>query len=212
MDDELPPSPFIKKRPKGSIRPSGSTSSLRSLALDSPAATSASTSAAAAFNPADDDDDDGGNIAVIRARGKKTPAGSVKQREATGKKAGRLSFGGDDEVSCSFADLNRAPFDSSRVQEEESDTSFVVKRSTDSPSSSSGRRLLRPQSSTASLRASDLPTSLEQATISPARSLYSKEHLNELKAGTLSTPPPPKHSNDYDDLTRSKFGAQLDGE
>lgn len=92
MAEDLPPSPFIKKRPKGSIRPSGSTSSLRSLAA-SPGGSTLS------FAQDDGDDDDGGNVAVIRSRGKKTPAGRVKDREGVAKKSGRLSFGGGDEVS-----------------------------------------------------------------------------------------------------------------
>lgn len=92
MDDDLPASPFIKKRPKGSIRPSGSTSSLRSLAA------SPSTSTLSFDQGADDQDDDG-NVAVVRAGGKKTPAGRVKDREGGKAKGGRLSFGAVDQVS-----------------------------------------------------------------------------------------------------------------
>ena len=85
----------------------------------------------------------------------------------------------------------------------------MIKRSTSSIDSP--RRLLRaPGAATLTL-----PTTLDQATISTqntsaAPSIYSKEYLNQLKQSTLATPPA-THGTDYDALTVSKFGDQLDG-
>ena len=186
----------FKKRSKG-VRPSGSSSSLRSLA----ASPGGADGAAAGGSDAGDDDE--GNVAVIRR--KKTPAGRVKDREggagASPKPKSRLSFGGaDDGVSAPpvFGGVRTAEPQSAQDEEE---TTFVKR--TDSP-----RRLLNAVGST-STRA-DLPASLDQATISapltPAKSIYSKEYLNQLKA--TSTPPPPSSArgSEYDELTRSKFG------
>lgn len=85
-----------------------------------------------------------------------------------------------------------------------------MKRSTST--TDSPRRLLRaPGAATPTL-----PSTLDQATISPQPtstqpSIYSKEYLNQLKSSTLSAPPA-THRTDYDALTVSKFGDQLDGE
>lgn len=88
--------------------------------------------------------------------------------------------------------------------------SFSIQR-TESP-----RRLLRPAGAVASSSSStSTPSSrmLEStATDSPARSIYSKEYLDQLKAGTASTPPPSSRRGEYDELTRSKFGASFEGE
>lgn len=90
MDEDLPPSPFIKKR-KG-IRPSGSSSSLRSLAASPTASTSN-------LSFAQDEDDDIGAPTVVRSI-KKTTVGRLKDREGgTKPKSSRLSFGGGEEVS-----------------------------------------------------------------------------------------------------------------
>lgn len=204
MDADDLPSPFIKKRTKG-IRPSGSTSSLRSLA-GSP---SASTSTLSFANDDGDDGDEGGNVAVVRMRGKKTAAGRVQDREGgSSKPKSRLSFGGG-EVRRVWLAAGELGADGAVClqEEEEGDTSFSIKR-TESP-----RRLLRGSGSSASLRTDSLPQSLDQASISPApatpaRSVYSKEYLNQLKATTHSTP---SRASEYDELTRSKFGASLDG-
>lgn len=106
MDEDLPPSPFIKKRPKGSIRPSGSTSSLRSLAATP---TTTAPNGNGDDDGGDGDDADMGNVAVVRSRGKKTPAGRVKERQGTKQKS-RLSFGGaadEGEVSCRTREHSR---------------------------------------------------------------------------------------------------------
>lgn len=70
------------------------------------------------------------------------------------------------------------------------------------------RRLMRapvPSTSTSTL---DSPHSATNGT--PVRSIYSKEYLQQLKSGTASTPPPARR-DEYDDLTRSKFGSTIDG-
>lgn len=90
MDDDSAPTFTIKKRSK----PRASTSSLRSsTTADQPAQQPAADN--------DNDDDEAGNVPVFRSRGKKTPAGRVKDREATKPRA-RVSFGADDEVSTSL--------------------------------------------------------------------------------------------------------------
>ncbi|GJN92794.1 hypothetical protein Rhopal_005832-T1 [Rhodotorula paludigena] len=185
--DDAAPAFAIKKRSKArpssiSLRPS--TSSL-SLAPDD--------SAHAA--PANDEAE--GNVAVFRSRGKKTPAGRVKDREAV-KARSRISFGGDDDDN------------------EDSDSSVVVKRSTPS---STPRRLLRPSlpassSSSAVAAAPALASPATPAEPSPARSVYSKEYLDELKRGQLNTPrggaaaAEASAGDGFDDLTRSKFGTE----
>ncbi|GAA5862749.1 hypothetical protein JCM1840_002660 [Sporobolomyces johnsonii] len=189
MEDDHP-SPFIKKRKQ--LRPSGSTSSLRSVAANSPSTSKLS------FGAEDEGDDDGaGNVAVIRNKGKKTPAGRLREASTKGK-GGRLSFGGGDE------------------EDQDSDSSFVVKRSTPS---STPRRLLRPtlpqSTSSSSLANAAAPVPAEAAP--STRSIYSKEYLDELKAGQLVAPrggavaERAGEGEGYDALTRSKFGAdQLD--
>lgn len=199
--DDVPASPFLKKRAKG-IRPSGSTSSLRSLAANGSPSTSSLS-----FNA--DDDEEGGNVVIQRPKVKKTTAGRVLDREGAPKAKSRLSFGGGDEVSCGLDHLSSHLTVCVRVQEEEEDSSFSIKRSTESP-----RKLLRPSSSSASLRTDGVPQSLDQASIStpatPIKSIYSREYLNQLKATTLSTPPPTR--GEYDELTQSKFGSRIDDE
>ncbi|KAL8278337.1 hypothetical protein RQP46_009229 [Phenoliferia psychrophenolica] len=150
---------FIKKRSKGGVRPSASSSSLRQ--PDSPAAASP-----LAAQP--DDEDDEGNVAVIRR--KKTPAGRVKDREGgaggSPKPKSRLSFGGG-------------------AEDEEEET--FVKR-TDSPrrllnsisSSSSSTRADVPAS---------LDQASISAPPTPVKSIYSKEYLNQLKATSTPPPP-----------------------
>ncbi|GAA5851668.1 hypothetical protein JCM9279_002539 [Rhodotorula babjevae] len=187
MDDDSGPSFTIKKRSK----PRASTSSLRSsTTADQPAQQPTATT--------NDDDDNNGNVAVFRSRGKKTPAGRVKDREATGAKArARVSFGGDDEDDA------------------DSDAS-LIKRSTPT---STPRRLLHPTlPSTASSTSLASPAPAvaaaptRTAEASPAtRSTYSKEYLDELKRGQLSAPraAAPVDGDGapgFDDLTKSKFG------
>ncbi|KAI5481193.1 GC-rich sequence DNA-binding factor [Pseudohyphozyma bogoriensis] len=99
MDDDLGQPTFIKKRTK-SVRPSGSTSSLRSLSLEDHPSSVAGDSAAP---PADDDE---GNVAIIRNRGKKGALGRVKA-EAGVKPKSRLSFGGDGEEEDSDTSFSR---------------------------------------------------------------------------------------------------------
>ncbi|GAA5935558.1 hypothetical protein JCM3775_003350 [Rhodotorula graminis] len=187
MDDDSGPTFTIKKRSK----PRASTSSLRSST-----APDQSAHQPAAVN--DDNNDDDGNVAVFRARGKKTPAGRVKDREGAATKArARVSFGGDDDDDA------------------DSDAS-LVKRSTPT---STPRRLLRPtlpaSSSSASLASPAPPAAsapIATAEPSPAtRSTYSKEYLDELKRGQLSAPRAavpvdPDGAPGFDDLTKSKFG------
>lgn len=83
MDTDSAPSPAFKKRVKGSIRPSGSTSSLRSLAA-SP------STAAGPGEGAEEGEEEG--TPVIR-RTKKSAASKVKDREGGAKPKARLSFG-----------------------------------------------------------------------------------------------------------------------
>lgn len=90
MEEDDAPTFTIKKRSK----PRSSAASIRS----STAAPAASTDQPAGAQPAQDDDEDAGNVAVFRSRGKKTPAGRVKDREAP-KARSRVSFGADDDVS-----------------------------------------------------------------------------------------------------------------
>ncbi|CEQ40115.1 SPOSA6832_01682 [Sporobolomyces salmonicolor] len=188
MEDDNP-SPFIKKRKQ--LRPSGSTSSLRSIGANSPSTSKLS------FGAEEEEDDDGaGNVAVMRNKGKKTPAGRLREASTKGKE-GRLSFGGGDE-------------------EADSDAPSEIKRST--PSSTS-RRLLRPtlvqSASSSSLANAAAPVPAEAAP--STRSVYSKEYLDELKAGQLVAPrggavaEGAGEREGYDALTKSKFGAdQLD--
>lgn len=90
MSEELDsPVTFIKKRTK--LRPSGSTSSLRS--VQSPSTLS--------FPAEEGEDDDSGNVAVIRQKKKKTPLGVVKSREGLPKS--RLSFGAPVSLGWSFS-------------------------------------------------------------------------------------------------------------
>jgi GC-rich sequence DNA-binding factor len=91
MEGASPVSSFKKR----TIRPSSSSSSIRSLA----ASPSTSTLSKETTNDAEQEDE--GNVAIVRARGKKTTVGRVKDREGT-KKASRLSFGGgaEEDVNC----------------------------------------------------------------------------------------------------------------
>ncbi|BGP33773.1 hypothetical protein JCM10296v2_005577 [Rhodotorula toruloides] len=185
-EEDLQPSYTIKKRAK---KPRPSTSSIRSFSSaqgdDSPAA--------AAGNGADaqDEAEEDGNVPVIRARGKKTPAGRVREREA-GKSKGRISFGGDEEEG------------------DDGETSFV-KRS--SPASTP-RRLLRPSIGLPSPAAAPSAPSPATPSAAPAASqnVYSKEYLEDLKRSQLSTPrngaavAEDGAAGGYDDLTKSKFG------
>lgn len=84
----MDPISSFKKR---SIRPSSSSSSIRSLA-GSPSTPTLSKEIATN----DGAEEDEGNVAVVRARGKKSAVGRVKDREGT-KKTSRLSFGGEEE-------------------------------------------------------------------------------------------------------------------
>lgn len=86
----------------------------------------------------------------------------------------------------------------------------MIKRSTSA--ADSPRRLLRGTAAATPT----LPTTLDQATITKLPhtsqpSIYSKEYLNQLKQSTLSAPQSTTHRTDYDQLTQSKFGDQLDG-
>ncbi|BGP49978.1 hypothetical protein JCM10450v2_005883 [Rhodotorula kratochvilovae] len=190
MEEDPEPAFTIKKRSK----PRPSSSALRSAPPPPDEPTSAHTAP-----PAPDEDD--GNVPVFRTRGKKTPAGRVKDREG-GKARSRVSFGGDDD------------------DEGDSDASFVVKRSTPS---STPRRLLRPtlptsasSSSLASPAAAPAPAPVATAEASPAaRSIYSKEYLDELKRGQLNAPrgaatavEASEGAEGFDELTKSKFGEE----
>ena len=95
MDGASAPSPAFKKRVKGSIRPSGSTSSLKLLA------TSPSTAGQAEGAESEEE-----GTPVIR-RTKKSAASKVKDREGI-KTKGRLSFGAAaaDEVRRARNDLS----------------------------------------------------------------------------------------------------------
>jgi GC-rich sequence DNA-binding factor len=92
-EEEGQPSFTIKKRTKS--RPTGS------LSRSSSSATLANSPAKLSFGGdytqgEEQDEEDGGNVPVIRSRGKKTPAGRVREREggAGTKPKSRLSFGG----------------------------------------------------------------------------------------------------------------------
>lgn len=87
MDDDEPSTPISTFKKRNKIRPSGSTSSLRANASASPSTLS--------FAQDDGDDDDSGNVAIIKQRKKRTPAGVVRSREGLGAGKSRLSFGGE---------------------------------------------------------------------------------------------------------------------
>ena len=90
MDDDDPSTPVSTFKKRNKTRPSGSTSSLRPNASAPPSALSFG------LDDGDDgDDDDSGNVAVIKQRKKKTPAGVVRSRESLGAGKSRLSFGGE---------------------------------------------------------------------------------------------------------------------
>lgn len=89
MEEDLPASPFIKKRIKGGIRSSNSSSSLRSLA-GSPSNLS--------FNQDDEEEEE--SVSVIRSS-KKSTIDKLKGKEKSKTKS-RLSFGNNntgEEVS-----------------------------------------------------------------------------------------------------------------
>ncbi|KAM0752770.1 hypothetical protein T439DRAFT_342265 [Meredithblackwellia eburnea MCA 4105] len=178
---------FKKRTNSAKIRSSASSTSLRSLAPDSPA------KSGSIQTDNDDDNDDEGNVPIIRR--KKTPAAKVKDRES--KPKSRLSFG-------------QAQNDDDEQEEE----TVTIKR-TDSPARkllntlthSSSNSSLRPP---ASLDQATISHSASSST-STSKSIYSKEYLDQLKSSTLSTPPPSSRDRDsYDDLTRSKFGSAID--
>ncbi|GAA6048331.1 hypothetical protein JCM3770_000953 [Rhodotorula araucariae] len=189
MEDDSQPTFTIKKRAK----PRPSSSSLRSAA---PPPDEPLPPASAPPAPGEDE----GNVPVFRSRGKKTPAGRVKDREGT-KARSRVSFGGDDD------------------DEGDSDASFVVKRSTPT---NTPRRLLRPTlpaSTSSSVLASPTvapdPVASVQASPATARSIYSKEYLDELKRGQRSAPrggtqaaAAQDNGEGFDELTKSKFGEE----
>ncbi|KAK4050355.1 hypothetical protein OIO90_005148 [Microbotryomycetes sp. JL221] len=224
MDNEAPaPSPVFKRRPKsGLIKPSSSTSSLRNLTADDVNSTQTTTSNA----PIQDDQQDEGNVVVVRTlnnNNKKnnrlkqlaqtSPAAAQTRPAATTKLKSRLSFG-----------LQRDP-------DEDNDSSIGddSSQTTSASPATTNRRLFRPQQTISTTPLSkwtqaqndkDLPTNLDQATISAApatQNLYSKSYLQELKAQQLSTPPPAITNNnqtailrgDYDDLTKSKFASSV---
>ncbi|BGP18171.1 hypothetical protein JCM10213_009014 [Rhodosporidiobolus nylandii] len=193
-DDDSQPSFTIKKRSKARPAAGGIARSASSTSLNSPAKLSFGGD-----DDAQEGEEDGGNVPVIRSRGKKTPAGRVKDREGGaggGKGKSRLSFG-------------------SNADEEEDDSPVVVKRSTPS---STPRRLLRPtlppSSSTSSLAG---VAGAEGAAASPVASAssgsYSKDYLESLKREQRSTPRSSLAAADggegdggLDSLTRSKYG------
>jgi len=222
MDDDGPTTPVSTFKKRNKLRPSGSTSSLRSAPASTPAA--ADSSSGLSFSQDDGDDDESGNVAVIRVKKKKTPAGVVRSRERVASGAGggksRLSFGGEPvswRQSWGWESTHlRDKADSLKLlQDDDGEDGTVIKRSVES--SDSPRRLLRaPGASTTLLATPALPTTLDQATIStnptPSKpSIYSKDYLDQLKQSTLSTRPA-THRTDYDALTQSKFGDQLDGQ
>lgn len=83
MEEDLPPSPFIKKRIKGGIKTSNSSSSLRSLG--------GSTSNLSFKNQDDDEEEEELNVSVIRSS-KKSSINKLKGKEINKIKS-RLSFG-----------------------------------------------------------------------------------------------------------------------
>ena len=235
QEEEEAPAFVIKKRTK----PRSSLVSKLSTSSDS---TSAPLPTASALEGEEDD----GNVPVIRSRGKKTPAGRVKARESGAAAArGKISFGGGDDgdeagvsrpvVSTRREEEARLMYTcSGRAPQDDSETSFVVKRSSNA-SSSTPRRLLRPSAAIASSTASPslasssaagAPFALgssakteSSAVAAAAGSIYSKEYLDELKRSQLKAPKPSSEEETaapspagYDSLTRSKFGAeQLQG-
>lgn len=105
METATPVSTFKKR----TIRPSSSSSSIRSLA----ASPSTSALAPATVQTGDDDDareDKARTDAIAQARSKKTAAGRVQGREV-GRKASRLSFGGGaEEAEVRFAFVSTVCF------------------------------------------------------------------------------------------------------
>ncbi|GAA5985030.1 hypothetical protein JCM11641_000823 [Rhodosporidiobolus odoratus] len=197
QEDDPAPTFTIKKRTKS--RPSSSVSrSASSTSLNSPAKLSFDNE-----QQEPDAQEDAGNVVVMRNRGKKTPAGRVKEREGGGKSKSRLSFG-------------------STAGDEDDDDSSVIKRSTPT---STPRRLLRPtlppSSSSAALAATATPQDVDASPVAAASSgTYSQDYLEALKAEQRSTPRSSLSAgadgaggeSGFDNLTKSKFGSdQLEG-
>ncbi|GAA6030231.1 hypothetical protein JCM8097_009000 [Rhodosporidiobolus ruineniae] len=197
MDDDGQPAFTIKKRTKS--RPSsGVVRSTSTSSLNSPSKLSFTGDDA---ETAEGDEEGAGNVAVIRNRGKRTPAGRVREREGGGAAKGksRLSFG------------------STAGDEDDDDSaSSAVKRSTPS---STPRRLLRaalpPSSSSASISsaAGGGEATAASPVTSAAAGMYSKEYLDSLKSEQRATPRTLGEEEEgavqpagYDSLTMSKFG------
>ncbi|GAA5881856.1 hypothetical protein JCM3774_003060 [Rhodotorula dairenensis] len=208
-DDDQAPAFVIKKRSK----PRSSLVSKLSTSSDLHTAAAPQTAAGQ-----DGHEEQDGNVPVIRSRGKKTPAGRIRAREAGSQGVrGRISFGGDEDEDGG----------QQGGAADDADSSFVVKRST----GTTPRRLLRPTGITSSTASPALVSSAlsldspataataqaEQASpAAAARSVYSKEYLDELKRGQLKAPRAADAAIEevqgagagYDSLTRSKFATE----
>ncbi|GAA5906527.1 uncharacterized protein JCM6883_004506 [Sporobolomyces salmoneus] len=183
----------IKKRkgPKASTSKLSFGSEIKQ--LDEPSSASSTT----AQNGADEDE---GSAVVIRNRGKKTPAGRIKEREK-----GKLSFGSSSTAS-------------NEMQLDADDSSFV-KRSISSAASTPKRGLLRTTLSaviTSNPQPATPSASTSTASGGAGGGIYSKEYLDQLKSSQLSAPRPTATSTttgneqEYDELTMSKFGSGTD--
>ncbi|GAA5838754.1 hypothetical protein JCM11251_006727 [Rhodosporidiobolus azoricus] len=198
MQEDEQPSFTIKKRTKS--RPSGKTGGSLSRSASSTSLNSPAKLSFGAEDRSEEEEGGSGNVAVIRNRGKKTPAGRVREREgegggaAGGKGRSRLSFGAAND-------------------DEDEDDSVVVKRSTPS---STPRRLLRPTlptSASSSSIAADSSAAAASPVANASSGTYSKDYLESLKAQQRSTPrsavvahAETSEGDGYDSLTRSKFG------
>ncbi|KAM0790089.1 hypothetical protein ACM66B_005417 [Microbotryomycetes sp. NB124-2] len=225
MDEPVAPSPVFKRRPKaGLVKTSSSSSSLRTLSASAADNDNGDDSQLDRTAAQDDDDDEssavksrlsGSNRKSAAGRARTTAAG---QDRPASKLKSRLSFGlqQNDQVQHN-------PH-WHRISEGWADDGFLEQGTGSddndsrpaSPAPNSARRLFRPQQqqqqqSAPSLATKDPLSGKLDAAVRTSSSLYSKAHLDELRANQLSTPPTKSAATgEYDDLTRSKFSSQLD--
>ncbi|SCV73710.1 BQ2448_6140 [Microbotryum intermedium] len=233
MDPDEPLStPIIKRRNLKGVRPSSSSSSLRSWSaqLDGGTTEAISSSTPSSTpgpvtpstkngtpNEGDDSVDDGGAVVFRRTKNKKTPAGRAGVLGASTATSGSGSTTKPKIKSRLSVGLSLHDED----EMDEGDSFVVTKRASSSSSSTPARKLLSLRDYDNNNNGASLPSNLDQADISPHKSalstVYSTEYLDELKRGTLSTPPPPPpaapvamaSTTGHDDLTMSKFASHF---
>ncbi|KDE06831.1 hypothetical protein MVLG_02867 [Microbotryum lychnidis-dioicae p1A1 Lamole] len=206
MDPDEPLSaPIIKRRNLKGVRPSSSSSSLRSWGAhvpdplrpeqaDSDTTSAPGTPCTGSTNGVGTSTlEDGQEDAVVfrRTKNKKTPRGAVlaastKPRPIKSSLSIGLSLPDEDEAD-----------------------SFVLTKRTSLPA----RKLLSVPDHHTTTQAIPPPTSTLSPQKSSLSSVYSSEYLQELKSATLSTPPPPPitttSTTSHDGLTLSKFASRF---